>query len=34
MIMIEKADPKKIVVIRCDTISETCSGMGCLKAFN
>lgn len=34
MIMIEKANPKKIAVIRRDIVSETCPGVGCLKAFN
>jgi predicted metal-binding protein len=32
--MIEKVNPQKIAVIRCDIISENCPGVGCLKAFN
>ena len=32
--MIEKTNPKKVAVIRCDIVSETCPGVGCLKAFN
>jgi predicted metal-binding protein len=26
--------PKKIVVIRCDIVSEACPGTGCFMAFN
>jgi len=32
--MEEKTKPTKIAVVRCDTVSETCPGVGCFKAFN
>ncbi|MGB9939125.1 CGGC domain-containing protein [Methanosarcina sp.] len=32
--MPEKTKPKKIAVVRCDLVSETCPGVGCFKAFN
>jgi predicted metal-binding protein len=32
--MTEKTKPKKIAVVRCDLVSETCPGVGCFKAFN
>jgi predicted metal-binding protein len=34
MIMTEETSSKKIAVVRCDTISEACPGVGCFKAFN
>lgn len=32
--MAENTKPKKIAVVRCDIVSETCPGVGCFKAFN
>lgn len=32
--MTEKTKSKKIAVVRCDIVSETCPGAGCFKAFN
>lgn len=32
--MTDKTNPKKIAVVRCDLVSETCPGVGCFKAFN
>jgi predicted metal-binding protein len=32
--MTDKKNPKKIAVVRCDLVSETCPGVGCFKAFN
>jgi predicted metal-binding protein len=29
-----KQSPTKIAVVRCDIVSEACSGVGCFKAFN
>lgn len=27
-------DKEKIAVLRCETVSEVCPGVGCLKAYN
>jgi len=32
--MKEDAQHKKIAIVRCDIVSETCPGVGCFKAFN
>lgn len=34
MTMTEKASSEKIVVVRCDIVSEACPGVSCFKAFN